>query len=83
MVFELRIFLLLAECRRDKHKCAWPNNSSTSTGSLISPDSLQFHFMLHVPSKAVSTRDFTFLLALMNYPAWLAKFCCFKPWFVA
>ena len=40
MVFVMRIFQLLAESWRNKHKCAWPNYLSTLIGSLISQNSL-------------------------------------------
>ena len=72
MVFVISIFQVLAESRRNKHESAWPYYFSTVMGILISQDSLRsFYFMLHVPSQA------------MKFRAWLAKFCCLNPRFLA
>ena len=69
MVLVISIFQKLAGSRRNKHKCAWPNELSTQMLNLTRLFAELFYFMLHVPSQAINTRDLTLLLALMKFRA--------------
>ena len=79
MVFELRIFLLLAELRRNEHKCAWPNDLSTSTGSLISQDSLLSCFISsYIWNPRPSAQDLTLLTCFNEISSMMGKLFLFR-----
>ena len=74
MVFVIGISLLIVESQRNKHKCDWPEVGQLFIDfdeelDLTGLFEELFHFMLHVPSKAINTKDFTPLLAIMKFRA--------------
>ena len=88
MVFVISMFLSLAESRRNKQCQAWMWFAKLFIDfdgelNLTRLFAELFYYELHVPSKAINTRDLTLLLALMKFWAWLAKFCRLNPWFLA